>query len=77
MVFFIRAVVVIAQHDMNNTLQSKKKETKKEQRSPSTKVLLGAVFCLNLLFKQQSVKPREDASEITHKMFELLKPFSH
>ena len=54
-----------------------KKETKKEQRSPSTKVLLGAVFCLNLLFKQQSVKPREDASEITHKMFELLKPFSH
>ena len=29
--FFIRAVVLIAQHDMNNTLQSKKKKQRKNK----------------------------------------------
>ena len=75
--FFIRVVVPIAQHDMHNTLQSKKRN-KERTKEPVHKSLIGSSVLFEPIVQTlRRVKPREDASEITYKMFELLKLFSH
>ena len=80
--FFIRAVVLIAQHDMNNTLQSKKKNQRKNkgarpQKSYWEQCVMFEPIVEPIVQTLRRVKPRENASEITHKILELLKLFSY
>ena len=62
---------------MNNTLQSKKKKQRKNKGARPQKSYWDSVLFEPIVQTLRRVKPREDASEITYKMFELLKLFSH
>ena len=75
--FFIRAVVLIAQHDMNNTLQSKKKNQRKNkgarpQKSYWEQCVMFEPIVEPIVQTLRRVKPRENASEITHKILGCL-----